>query len=88
MKTVESQAWLVRNLTHMNDSNSLEATLETFLIACKVDELSPRTLDDYRQKISKFIAFTTSILALCSLCRKSIVLLLEIGPDFPDFNVY
>lgn len=54
------QAWLTRNLEHMNASNALRATLETFLISCKVDELSPRTLDDYQVKVGRFVTWLTT----------------------------
>jgi len=47
----------VRKLAHMIAPTELHATLETFLISCRVDELSPRTIVDYQQKVSSFIRF-------------------------------
>jgi hypothetical protein len=38
----------------------LEGQLKAFLLSCQVDELSPRTIIDYSQKIGAFVkAFST-----------------------------
>jgi integrase/recombinase XerD len=39
----------------------LTAYLQTFLLTCKVDGLSPATLIDYRQKIGAFVSFCASL---------------------------
>ena len=45
-----------RNLAHLNDGN-LESHLKLFLLTCQVNNLSPRTINDYSQKIGAFVAF-------------------------------
>lgn len=47
-------------LHHLTDKSDLEAHLEAFLVSCRVDELSPRTLVDYRYKLSVFTKFCRS----------------------------
>lgn len=44
-----------RNLAHLNDS--LEGCLKIFLLTCQVNNLSPRSIADYSQKISAFVRF-------------------------------
>lgn len=44
-----------RNLAHLNDS--LEGCLKIFLLTCQVNNLSPRTIDDYCQKLGTFVNF-------------------------------
>ena len=43
-------------LAHLNDEN-LEDQLNLFLLACTVNSLSSRTIEDYQQKIGAFVAF-------------------------------
>lgn len=60
LNVVNAQASPVRKLEHLNAANPLQATLDIFLISCRVDELSPRTIEDYREKISRFVEFSTA----------------------------
>lgn len=46
----------IANLAHLNDG-SPENHLKLFLLSCQVNNLSPRTIQDYSQKIGKFVAF-------------------------------
>jgi hypothetical protein len=46
-----------RNLAHLNDGKTLDNSLKIFLLACKVNGLSPRSIMDYAQKIGTFITF-------------------------------
>ncbi len=55
------QAWGMPMLDHLNAPNSLTGLLQSFLLACKVDELSPRTLSDYSQKIGAFVHFCVTL---------------------------
>jgi len=45
----------IANLAHLNDS--LEGCLKIFLLTCQVNNLSPRTINDYSQKIGAFVRF-------------------------------
>mgnify|MGYP000604040612 CR=1 FL=1 len=45
-----------RNLAHLNDG-SLENHLKLFILTCRVNNLSPRTVNDYAQKIGAFVSF-------------------------------
>jgi len=45
-----------RNLAHLNDG-SLENHLKLFILTCRVNNLSPRTVNDYAQKIGTFVSF-------------------------------
>jgi len=45
-----------RNLAHLNDG-SLENYLKLFLLTCQVNNLSPRSVQDYSQKVGAFIAW-------------------------------
>jgi integrase/recombinase XerC len=59
----KSQIWLNTGLEHLNNvstitaDTSLYGQLRIFLLSCKVNELSPRTIGDYTQKIGAFIGF-------------------------------
>ena len=44
----------------IKSDTTLHGQLKIFLLSCKVNELSPRTIDDYAQKIGAFIAFCYS----------------------------
>ena len=44
----------------IKSDTTLHGQLKIFLLSCKVNELSPRTIDDYGQKIGAFIAFCNS----------------------------
>ena len=46
----------IATLAHLNDG-SLKNNLQLFLLTCQVNSLSPRTIDDYSQKIGYFVAF-------------------------------
>ncbi|MGD9118235.1 MAG: tyrosine-type recombinase/integrase, partial [Dehalococcoidia bacterium] len=48
-------------LDHLNHLDSLEGQLTAFLLACRVDELSRRTLNDYSQKIGAFILYCDTV---------------------------
>lgn len=49
----------IRNLAHLNEN--LEGQLQLFLLACQVNSLSVRSIEDYAQKIGAFVAFCKSI---------------------------
>ena len=46
----------IANLAHLNDG-SLENHLKLFILTCRVNNLSPRTVNDYAQKIGAFVSF-------------------------------
>lgn len=46
----------VSSLAHLNDG-SLEGQLKLFLLTCQVNNLSPRSVEDYAQKVGAFVAF-------------------------------
>ena len=48
----------VASLAHLNDS--LKGCLKIFLLTCQVNNLSPRTIADYAQKIGAFVTFCHS----------------------------
>lgn len=47
----------IPNLEYKNNEKQLDNSLKTFLFACKVNGLSPRSITDYAQKIGAFITF-------------------------------
>jgi len=49
------QSRLVSELEHLINLENLPGQLKAFLLSCKVDELSPRTIQDYSEKIGAFI---------------------------------
>ena len=53
----KSQIGDITNLAHLNDSGNLDNCLKIFLISCQVNNLSPRSISDYAQKIGRFTAF-------------------------------
>ncbi len=57
MNTCVGQAWAVPALDHLNAPDSLEDSLQLFLLSCRVDDLSPKTIEDYYQKVNTFIKF-------------------------------
>jgi len=46
----------IANLAHLNDG-TLENHLKLFLLTCQVNNLSPRSISDYSQKIGAFLDF-------------------------------
>jgi len=58
--------WLDTASGHLNyldiikSDTTLHGQLKIFLLSCKVNELSSRTIDDYAQKIGAFVAFCYS----------------------------
>ncbi len=58
--------WLNTASGHLNyldiikSDTTLHGQLKIFLLSCKVNELSPRTIEDYAQKVGAFIAFCHS----------------------------
>lgn len=59
----KSQIGSLSGLAHLNALESLEGQLEAFLLSCRVDELSPRTITDYRQKIGAFVFYCEKVRA-------------------------
>ena len=57
----KSYAQGVSGLDYLNAPNSLTGTLQLFLLPCKVNELSPRTIEDYREKIGRFVDFCAQL---------------------------
>jgi len=66
LNTNNSHDWLNTLSAHLNklDIITTDTTLlgqvRIFLLSCKVNELSPRTIEDYAQKVGAFVAFCTS----------------------------
>ena len=62
----KSQSWPNTALGHLNyldiitSDTTLHGQLKIFLLTCKVNELSPRSIDDYAQKIGAFVMFCNS----------------------------
>jgi len=58
--------WANTKSGHLNyldiikSDTTLYGQLKLFLLSCKVNELSPRTIEDYQQKIGAFISFCNS----------------------------
>ena len=58
--------WLDTASGHLNyldiihTDTTLLGQLKIFLVSCRVNELSPRTIDDYSQKVGAFVAFCSS----------------------------
>jgi len=59
----KSQLWRNTALDYLNDisgittDGSLEGQLRIFLLTCQVNNLSPRSIQDYAQKIGRFVWF-------------------------------
>jgi len=62
----KSQSWPDTKLGHLNQfdiitsDTTLHGQLKIFLLSCKVNELSPRSIDDYAQKVGAFVMFCKS----------------------------
>lgn len=63
LNSSKTDVWLNRTLGTLNrlptigTDTTLGGQLEVFLLTCKVNGLSPRTLADYQEKIRRFVAF-------------------------------
>jgi len=53
----KSQLWLNTSLDTLTKTDTLESHLTLFLISCQVNNLSPRSIRDYGQKLKPFITF-------------------------------
>ena len=53
----KSQLWLNTSLDTLTKTDTLESHLALFLISCQVNNLSPRSIRDYGQKLKPFITF-------------------------------
>jgi len=66
LNTTKPQSWLNTLSAHLNQLHIITADttllgqLRIFLLSCKVNELSPRTIEDYSQKVGAFLAFCAS----------------------------
>jgi len=66
LNIAKSQSWSNTALGHLNihdiitSDTTLGGQLRIFLLSCKVNELSPRTIDDYAQKVGAFVMFCQS----------------------------
>jgi site-specific recombinase XerD len=66
LNITKSQLWPNTRLAHLNNistitaDTSLGGQLKIFLLTCKVNDLSPRTVDDYAQKNGAFVMFCNS----------------------------
>ena len=66
LNITEPQLWADTKLGHLNKfdiitaDTTLGGQLKIFLLSCKVNELSPRSIDDYAQKIGSFVMFCNS----------------------------
>lgn len=50
----------LNTLDIITSDTTLQGQLRIFLLSCKVNELSPRTIDDYSQKVGAFVLFCQS----------------------------
>ncbi|HEY78287.1 MAG TPA: site-specific integrase, partial [Dehalococcoidia bacterium] len=62
----ETQSWRVPKderftVERIAGARGLKGYLKTFLLTCKVNELSPDTIDDYNYKIGVFISYCISL---------------------------
>lgn len=57
----KTQAQSRTALEHLTSPNNLSDQLSVFLLCCKVDELSPITINGYEGNIGRFIRFLSSI---------------------------
>jgi len=48
---------LIRAIEHSPASNELKRLLEFYLISCKVESKSPKTVDTYRRRVNCFVSF-------------------------------
>jgi len=66
LNSASPQGWLNTLSGHLNrldiitSDTTLLGQLRIFLLSCKVNELSPRTIEDYAQKVGAFVAFCQS----------------------------
>jgi len=66
LNITKSQTWLDARFGHLNVQDIIRADatlvgqLKLFLLSCRVNDLSPRTIADYEQKVGSFIAFCHS----------------------------
>ncbi|MBV6343231.1 tyrosine-type recombinase/integrase [Candidatus Magnetobacterium casense] len=66
LNTPKSHDWLNTLSGHLNlhdiisTDTTLHGQLKIFLLSCRVNELSPRTIEDYSQKVGAFVAFCQS----------------------------
>jgi integrase/recombinase XerC/integrase/recombinase XerD len=66
LNTAKSHDWPNTLSGHLNyvdiitSDTTLLGQLRIFLLSCKVNELSPRTIDDYSQKVGAFVLFCQS----------------------------
>ena len=61
MIDTKTQAQPRTTLEHIIAQNTLLGQLSAFFLCCKVDELLPKTLDDYESKLRVFVRFCSSI---------------------------
>jgi len=61
MNADKSYAQGVSGLDYLNAPNSLTGALQLFLLSCKVNELPPRTIEDYGKKIGRFVDFCAQL---------------------------
>jgi len=61
MNTHTGQAWSMPALDHLNAPKNLASALNLFLLSCRVEDLSPHTIQDYQQKAGTFIKFCRRI---------------------------
>ena len=63
LNTSISHMWPNTELGHLNkldiitSDTTLSGQIRIFLLTCKVNDLSPRTIDDYAQKVGAFVMF-------------------------------
>jgi len=63
LNITKSQLWPNTELGHLNKfdiittDTTLGGQLKIFLLSCKVNDLTPKTIDDYGQKIGAFVLF-------------------------------
>jgi len=63
LNSEKTDEWLNRTLGTLNrlptnnTNSTLHEQLQIFLLTCRANSLSPRTLEDYEQKLGKFVAF-------------------------------
>lgn len=57
LTTAKTQIGAVSGLDHLTTQNNLEGQLQAFLLSCRVDGLSPATLENYQYQLGRFVSF-------------------------------
>ena len=61
LTTAKTQIGAVSGLDLLTTQNNLEGQLQAFLLSCRVDGLSPATLENYQYQLGRFVKFCNSL---------------------------